>query len=114
MTEKTKFSLYAMLSNPENRTAAEAYRFYRITAQYILVYTKDDAPETAVAVETSNIERLTAADEKWLLDCNKILLGEEMQEHAETIMQRAGDMMTILEAELERERTEIEAGEEAN
>ena len=107
---KIHYRLYANNVTDETVGIAESGRFSRITADYLLVYTKTkmkDWPE----ITDDNVSILTNADRKWLFECNMELIAEEMSKTENNFgvdMQRTIDE---LEKALNRERELIKNNE---
>lgn len=96
MTESRKitYRLFAMPMGKDSMDTAAKERFSRATASYILVYTDGDAPENSVEISGENQKRLSEQDERWLLDCNLIILTELAKAHESEI---AADMKNRME-----------------
>ena len=104
---KAQYRLYAMPVNEDNLTACVDERFMRITTDYMLVYKQGKkVPADAVEVTERELRRLTAADERWLFDCNLTLLGEEVAEKTPEIIRNLSDKMTALETALQEIQNE--------
>ena len=111
--EAEVYGLYVLPLSPQTLKAASAFRFQRVTADYILLYTQDPAPQGAVAVGEQDVHRLTKQEQEWVLDCAALLMRQAMAEHEVEARKRAGALLEQLQVELEREaRKAREGGEE--
>lgn len=101
---KIAFHLYAMNADANGVETAAEQRFSRATPDYILIYTAAAAPKNSVEIAGSDLKRLTEADERWLLDCNLILLAEDARDREREILEDAAKKVAALERALEEQR----------
>jgi len=101
---KKKYSLYAFELNDENIALVSACRFYRITADYILLYECNQRFTNYNAIGNSELSYLTYADKRWLLDCNMAIIAEETERQKDKIANSMGLMIDKLEQALREER----------
>lgn len=97
MEEKTTYKLYVMEATYDNVLRATAERFYRITADYILVYTSGKAPENSVEFTESDASRLSDGEAQWLFSINIELLQEQIAKETPQIIERLKTFMEELE-----------------
>ena len=110
-----KYRLYAMPTTDANIELCASERFLRITADYLLVYKQGRrVSEKAVEVTEKDLPRLTAADERWLFDCNLALLGEEVQRRSPEIINSLAQKVEALETALRSTQTESGVSENGN
>lgn len=117
MRKKTKaYRLFAMEYSLENVDYASAFRFSRITSEYILIYAQKAKliPPTGVCAEVreENINLLTKLDESWLIDCGVSLFADATAKHDKEVIDRLTSMVERFGIELESELAE--GGEERN
>ena len=91
---KISYKLYALEVNKQGLETASKERFSRITPFYVLVYCDGEPPEDGIEITTTETHRLSEQDERWLQDCNVVILVEEAKKHEAEI---AGDMKRRLE-----------------
>lgn len=106
MTDKPKtYRLFAFDYSLENVAFASKFRFFRVTAQYILVYAQRkriNPPDgKAVEIKEDEISRLSKKDESWLFECMVVLFADIANKPNGDGMKRLSDMVEQLEKELE-------------
>ena len=115
-TPKKTYRLYAMQTSQESIAAAISEKYSRATATpapgYVLIYTDKSAPESAKEITNDNLRLLTDADMQWLDECNAMILAEEMAKEQPKMMDMLSERVAALEAELERQKQEIETKED--
>ncbi len=98
---KIVYKLYAMELNRDNMRSAATERFSRATPFYILVYTNGELPENGIEIINDDKKRLTDEDERWVQDCNLIILAEQAKKNetkiAQDMQKRLEQMEQILE-----------------
>ena len=94
---KTVYKLYALAATYENVLAATAEKYYRITADYILVYTSGSAPANSVEFQDEDASRLTESERQWLYGINLELLQEQIAKETPQIVERLGRILAELE-----------------
>lgn len=116
MSEETRkeevYALYALSLTEENMKAAAEVRFQRVTADYILLYTKTPPPKGAVEVKGKDVYRLTKQEQKWVFDCVALVMRQAITEQEAQSVKRAAEFLEQLEAELKREAVKPRKGGE--
>lgn len=108
MSDKIKYKLYAAALSEDNLKNIENERFYRITQEYMLVYTSANIKKKSFIEVTENeLGRLTERDKDWLLDCNMILIAEASKQNEKNILKSVNEQIIILEKALEKEQAEL-------
>ncbi len=105
---KIRYRLYALSVDKNGMEQAAEQRFSRITPFYILVYVNGDAPEGAVEITQTETHRLSKQDERWLLDCNVVILAEAARKHEKDIAADMSRRLDRLEAALKHEMERME------
>ena len=105
------YRLYALEVSKDGIETAAKERFCRITPFYILVYVSgDEAPKEGLEITQTETHRLSKQDERWLLDCNTVILAEEAKKHeadiARQMQEKLERMEEMLKAEARQERRE--------
>lgn len=107
---KIVYKLYALEMKRETIELAGTERFSRVTPFYVLIYTAGDAPKDSIELSGSETKRLSDEDERWLLDCNIVILREETEKREPEIIKDLSDRVERLEAALAAKRKELEGG----
>ena len=94
---KASYKLFAMEATYENVLVATKEKYYRITADYILVYTNGDAPENSVEFTDGDAVRLSDSEMQWLFDINVELLQEQIAKETPQIVERLSAYLNQLE-----------------
>ena len=109
---KITYRLYALELTVDNAKKAADWRFSRVTIDpfpgYVLIYTDGEAPDEAIEITKSTIDRLSAQDEQWLRDCNIVILAEEAKKHESEIAASMGERIDALEKALEEQAQKVE------
>lgn len=95
--EKSAVRLYAGPTTAEATALTEGYRFSRITAFYILIYTDKEPPKSFLEITETEAQRLTQADRQWLNDCQKVLILEHVQKEKPQIISKLNQLLNIVE-----------------
>jgi len=101
-SEKTVYRLYALPYGAAGVKSATQERFSRISDGYVLIYTAGEAPTGSAEITEDEIRRLSAADSRWLFDCNMVLLGEDARKREKEIIGSMNERLEKLEAALEQ------------
>lgn len=107
MTFKKEYRLYALKVDRKSIEAAMRERFNRITPDYILVYTDGKQPEHSIIMEEDDSKRLNDADVRWLLDCNVVIIAEEMKRREPELSEKISERIDALEAALRAEKEKM-------
>lgn len=110
MAGELKYRLYAMPLGEESVSVATRERFSRIAERYVLIYTTAEQPTASAEIEAKEIKRLSAADEKWLFDCNIVILAAETQKHQAELLDSLSKKIGRLEKALAEEKSKREEG----
>lgn len=102
-----KYKLYALRQSEKNINSALKEKFYRITGQYILVYTTKKRPENAVKITDKDINQLTVGDYIWLQECNKEIIDRETEKNMPKVEEHMRSVLERLENELANEKAKI-------
>ena len=97
----TTYKLYALPTTEIE--SVQKYRFSRVTMGYILVYS-DGEVSGGKEVTEENLYRLSAADSKWIQDCNFALIFEETKKREAEMSNNLSDTINRLERILQEER----------
>lgn len=112
--EKKKYQLYAMTLSEETVRIAEKSRFNRVTAKYVLVYSDSlccDAENSRYhIIDQNEIAYLNEEEQRWLLECNLIIIAEESKKNAGDVLKLFETKLKRLEEELEKESENMEIG----
>lgn len=84
----------------------EGQRFSRITADYTLVYTDKKSPKGGVRLTDADAHRLTAADRRWLDDCNAVLISEAIARDKPRILSRLNELLNDIETNIRKQEEE--------
>lgn len=96
------YSLYILDPQKNDlQSVSKRYRFFRVSPEYILVYTEKKKPVGAVKVEKS--ERLSPTEIAWLMQCNMQIQEEIFRDNADMAKAMA-DFLKDLEKELKSEQ----------
>lgn len=102
-----KYRLFALPYHFENVAYASEFRFSRVTAEYILVYTQKTKMNIpvgkAVEVKENDISLLSKMDEAWLFDCGLSLFADIAASQKREDIVKLSEMVDRLEEELEAE-----------
>lgn len=102
------YKLYAAEVSRETAEKLEKERFYRMTADYALLYRKAKPRDLCcVEVKGADLRRLTEADRLWLADCIAAALAHAAAKRSSTTAQRVNQLLNLWERELEKERTAL-------
>lgn len=102
------YKLYAARVSRETAEKLERERFYRMTAEYALLYRKATPRNiSCVEVKGEDLRRLTEADRMWLADCIATVLAQAVAKKRSTSAQRVSQLLDLWEKELEKERAEL-------
>lgn len=111
-----KYRLFAMPATSESIATAINEKYSRATATpapgYVLIYTNKTAPKNAKEISDDNLRLLTDADMQWLDECNAMILDAEAAKNQPKMLAMLSERVAALEAELERQKTEIETKED--
>lgn len=94
---KPSYKLYAMEATYDNVLVATKEKYYRITADYILVYSAGEAPENSVEFTDDDSVRLSDSEMQWLFDINVELLQEQIAKETPQIVERLSAYLNQLE-----------------
>ena len=94
---KPSYKLFAMEATYENVLVATKEKYYRITADYILVYSAGEAPENSVEFTDDDSVRLSDSEMQWLFDINVELLQEQIAKETPQIVERLSAYLSQLE-----------------
>ena len=98
MDEKArKYRLFALPFSADSVKAATGERFSRISSGYVLIYTDGKSPEGSAEIDEGDISRLTRQDERWLFDCNTVIIAEETKAHETEILANVKERLDRLE-----------------
>lgn len=95
--EKVSYKLYALEANYDNVLVATQEKYYRITADYILVYTNGEAPKNSVEFSDEDAVRLSDSEMQWLFGINLELLQEQIAKETPQIVERLSEYLSQLE-----------------
>lgn len=102
-----KYRLFALPYHVENVEYASEFRFSRVTAEYILVYTQKTKLNIPVGraaeVKENDISLLSKMDEAWLFDCGLSLFADIAASQKREDIVKLSEMVDRLEEELEAE-----------
>lgn len=105
----TTYKLYAAAVSRETAEKLEKERFYRMTAEYALLYRRAKPRNLpCVEVKGADLRRLTEADRLWLADCIAAVLAQAAAKKSSTTAQRVNQLLDLWEQELEKERAELD------
>lgn len=107
---KKPYRLYAMPLTQENMEIAYGERFSRITRGYVLIYTRENAPENCVEIGIEEINRLTSEDYAWLSDCNCLIVADAAKANEAQIASDLKKRMEVLEMALKAEKEKQKEG----
>lgn len=103
------YKLYAAQVSRETAEKLERERFYRMTAEYALLYRKAKPKSIpCVEVKGEDLRRLTEADRLWLADCIATVLAQAAAKKRSTSTQRVNQLLDLWEKELEKERAGLD------
>lgn len=104
----TTYKLFAAAVSRETAEKLEKERFYRMTAEYALLYRREKPRNIpCVEVKGADLRRLTEADRLWLADCIATVLAQAAKK-SKTTAQRVNQLLDLWEKELEKERAELD------
>ena len=106
-TYQEAYKLYALEATYDNVLLAMTEKYYRITAEYILIYTSGDAPPNSVELQESDAGRLNDSEKQWIFGINVKLLQEKISQETPAIVQRLNELLKAIE-----ERAVVEDGEQ--
>lgn len=106
--KKKTYRLCALPTTAETTAEVEGQRFSRITADYTLVYTAGRVPTGGIKLTEADASRLTAADRRWLDDCNAVLIAEQIAKDKPRILSKLNDLLNTIEANIEQAQTQNE------
>lgn len=99
------YKLYAAAVSRETAEKLEKERFYRMTAEYVLLYRKAKPRNIpCVEVKGADLRRLTEADRLWLADCIAAVLAQAAAQKKNATAQRVNQLLDLWEKELEQEK----------
>lgn len=104
--EKVKnitWRLAAMKPTVSAIETARSMKYFRICADYILVYGRT-IPGGAVEIKGKDLDALTQADCAWLEECNHEIMRRFVNDHMETVKRGQAAFLQEFQRELERER----------
>lgn len=103
------YKLYAAQVSRETAEKLDRERFYRMTADYVLLY-RQAKPRNIPCVEVkgADLRRLTDGDRLWLADCIATVLAQAVAQKHSTSAQRVSQLLDLWEKELEKERAELD------
>lgn len=109
------YKLYAAAVSRDTAEKLEKERFYRMTADYALLYRRAK-PRNLPCVEVKGVDlrRLTEADRLWLADCIATMLTHAAARKSGTTAQRVNQLLGLWERELEKERMALNGEEQAD
>lgn len=102
--EESAVRLYAGPTTAEATARTKGYRFSRITAFYILIYTDKEPPKSFIEITEDEAHRLTTADRQWLNDCQTALVLEHVQREKPKIVDKLNELLNIVESITNNER----------
>ena len=103
-----EYKLYALDATYDNVLLAMQEKYYRITAEYILIYTAGDAPLNSVELQESDAVRLNDSEKQWIFGINVALLQEKISQETPSIVRRLNELLKAIE-----ERVVVEDGEQS-
>lgn len=110
--EKISYKLFALPLTATNIAVAAQERFSRATPTpepgYVLIYTDSDAPNGAEEITKESVGLLSAADERWLFDCNAALIAEQIELHKPDILRGISESIEALETELKKQKEDYD------
>lgn len=114
METSKKYQLYLLHNTKENVRLAEKFRFYRVNAKYILIYTdlfylKKEFTRYHI-IDKEETDKLSDREKVWLLESNMKLIEEETARQQEAIVQSFSEKLRRLESELEKESERMASG----
>lgn len=102
------YKLYAAAVSRETAEKLEKERFYRMTADYVLLYRQAKPRHIpCVEVKGADLRRLTDGDRLWLADCIATVLAQAVKKNR-TSAQRVSQLLDLWEKELDKEKTELD------
>lgn len=108
------YKLYAAAVSRDTAKKLEKERFYRMTAEYALLYRRAKPRDfPCVEVKGADLRRLTEADRLWLADCIAAVLAQAAKKSS-TTAQRVNQLLDMWEQELEKERAELDKEAQAD
>ncbi len=109
---KKAYKLFALPLTSENIALAAKERFSRATPApepgYVLIYTDGNAPENAAEITKDRAGLLTAADERWLIDSNAVLIADQLAANETEVLRGLSEKIEALDAELKKRKEEYE------
>lgn len=110
----TAYKLYAAQVSRETAEKLDRERFYRMTADYVLLY-RQAKPRNIPCVEVkgADLRRLTDGDRLWLADCIATALSQAAKK-SRTSAQRVNQLLDLWEKELEKEKAELDKEAQAD
>lgn len=108
------YKLYAAQVSRETAEKLERERFYRMTAEYVLLY-RQAKPRNIPCVEVkgADLRRLTDGDRLWLADCIATALAQAAKKNR-TSAQRVNQLLDLWEKELEKEKADLDKEAQAD
>lgn len=108
------YKLYAAQVSRETAEKLDRERFYRMTADYVLLY-RQAKPRNIPCVEVkgADLRRLTDGDRLWLADCIATALAQAAKK-SRTSAQRVNQLLDLWEKELEKEKAELDKEAQAD
>ncbi len=107
MAEEKVYRLYALRVTQESVETAMMARFSRIALGYILIYTAGEQPKNSLEVKGDDVNRLSKADEDWIMSCAAALLRERLKKEKPQTMENLSRMVDQFAAALEAEREKL-------
>lgn len=107
MSKTKTYRLYAMRMSDDSISKAVGERFNRITPDYVLIYTDGEKPDNSVLLKDADASRLTDGDQRWLLDCNMVVIAEEAKKHEAEFSQELSERIDALEKFLKAEKEKL-------
>ena len=107
MEEKKVYRLYALRVTQESVETAMSERFSRIAPRYILIYTAGEQPKSSLEIKGDDVNRLSKADEDWIMSCAAALLRERLENEKPQTMANLSRMVDQFAAALEAEREKM-------
>ena len=87
---------------------SQTERNYLITPDYSLLYTQNAPPKKSE--EVTNLSILPPTALEWLKERVTAIQAEYLRTHKKEALERAGDFVSLFQAELERENERLKAG----
>jgi hypothetical protein len=101
----TTYKLFAAAVSRETAEKLEKERFYRMTAEYALLYRRAKPRNIpCVEVKGADLRRLTEGDRLWLADCIAAVLAQATTKKRSSTAQRVSQLLDLWEKELEQEK----------